>query len=429
MKATTCCRVLALALWLLACGTVVRSAMAQTGNVEQARAYFQMGAKAYEEGKYLVAVQAFEQAYRLAERHGLVFSMGQAYRKLYVQTKRPEYLRAALDKYRAYVEKAPSGSRRADADEAIAELEQATARLAATTGEEGEAAAPPPLPALERKTHLSVTTVPKDAEVTVDGKALADDEAIVEVEPGKHEVVARSEGHFDEVMEVAVPEGGVVPIQIRLRPKPARVSLELEEEGADVYLDGRPVGLTPLSTPLELPAGDHFIAVSMNGRDPFAEELSVRRGEERQLDVELDATAQRITSYVFFGSSVALAGAAAVFTGVALYEQSQAKDIAAQAASGNIEPGELTEYNDALDRRNRLRLVAGFGWAAAAVTAGAGLFLFSFDEPKIEAPPRRERSNEPGPEEQEPAAPATMEIGAAPFALPGAAGAVVVGRF
>jgi hypothetical protein len=416
--------------WVLAAALVALSGSshaAPDSSVEQARAYFQMGAKAYDGGKYLVAVQAFEQAYKLAQRKGLIFSIGQAYRKLYLQTKRPEYLKAALDKYRLYVEQAPSGSRRADADEAINELEREAANVATPTGEDGEPVAPPPLPPLEQKTHISVSTVPAGATVTIDGKPLGEDD-FMEVEPGKHRVVAKAPGYFDEVQEVAVPKGSALPVPLKLRAKPAMVTLEVDE-GAEVYLDGRPMGLTPLREPLEMPAGNHFIAVSMNGRDAYTEELDLDRGQQLAIDAELDVTAQRITSYVFFGTSIALAGAAAVFTGLAMYEQSNAKDIKEQSESATITSGQLTDYNDSLERRDRIRAVAGVGWGAAAVAGGIGLFLFAFDEPKLEAPPKPKTSDEEEAGEEPPEAAPTMEIGAAPYLLPGAAGATIVGRF
>ena len=94
-----------------------------------------------------------------------------------------------------------------------------------------------------------------------------------------------------------------------------------------------------------------------------------------------------------------------------------------------VEPQQLTDYNAALKDRERFRAIAGVGWGAAAVGATAGLFLFMFDEPKIEAPPRADTGDDDSPDEAQPEAAPSMEIGAAPYLLPGAAGATIVGRF
>jgi hypothetical protein len=112
-----------------------------------------------------------------------------------------------------------------------------------------------------------------------------------------------------------------------------------------------------------------------------------------------------------------------------MYEQSKAKDIKAQTDTATISDDQRVEYNDAIERRDRIRAVAGVGWGAAAVAATAGLFLFMYDEPKIEAPPRPAKGDEDSPGDAQPEAAPTMEIGAAPYLLPGAAGATIVGRF
>ena len=51
---------------------------------DEARTYFDIGAKAYQAGRYLDAAQAFDEAYRRSTRPGLLFSLGQAHRMEYL---------------------------------------------------------------------------------------------------------------------------------------------------------------------------------------------------------------------------------------------------------------------------------------------------------------------------------------------------------
>lgn len=403
-------------------------AHAQVDKVEQARTFFNAGAKAYKAGKYLVAVKAFEQAYRIVPREGLLFSTAQAYRRQFHIDRRPEHLQAAIQKYREYVQRAPSGNRRGEADEALTELQKEAQKLGADVpeGEEGQPQpAPPPL---EVKTYIAVSTVPKGARVLVDAKPVSADTPAVEVAPGIHRITVTAAGYFDEQREVPVPEGAMAAVHVKLREKPAQVTVNAED-GAEIYLDGRPAGVTPLPAPLELPAGEHLLGVAHNGRDGYAEELVLSRGQRRQLDIRLDDTAQRITSYVFFGIAGASAVAGGVFTGIALHHQSNAKEIQSRAEEGNIPIGDLQTYNDALERRDTWRGAAGLAFAGVALAGVTGLFLFMFDEPSIEAPARREKPDREQPGDEEPAVPTTMEISGGPVWLPGGAGAALVGRF
>ena len=55
----------------------------------QSRAYFETGAKAYEKGDYLNAIRAFDQAYALTKRPGLIFSIAQSYKRQYAVDSNP----------------------------------------------------------------------------------------------------------------------------------------------------------------------------------------------------------------------------------------------------------------------------------------------------------------------------------------------------
>ncbi|MCC6555252.1 MAG: hypothetical protein IT372_19995, partial [Polyangiaceae bacterium] len=98
-------------------------APAQGDPTAQAKVLFNAGAQAYERTQFTAAIQAFEEAYKLAPRPGVLFSIAQAYRRRYTVDKRPGDLQIAIARYRAYLDTVPEGGRRKDAVQALAELE------------------------------------------------------------------------------------------------------------------------------------------------------------------------------------------------------------------------------------------------------------------------------------------------------------------
>src|SRR3954453_12523450 len=56
-------------------------------------------------------------------------------------------------------------------------------------------------------------------------------------------------------------------------------------DGAEVFIDGNKVGLTPLP-PLPLPAGEHTIKVVKLGFSPYIDVFSINKKKETKLDAE-----------------------------------------------------------------------------------------------------------------------------------------------
>src|SRR4051812_4150596 len=101
---------------LAATMTLARAASAQDGTaLERAKTFFNAGAQAYAAGQYGAAIQAFEEAYKLAPRPQLLFSIAQALRKEYYVGQDVAIARSAIKQYRDYLDQVPALGRRADA--------------------------------------------------------------------------------------------------------------------------------------------------------------------------------------------------------------------------------------------------------------------------------------------------------------------------
>jgi len=402
----------------LACALVAATSLA-ADSVDQARTLFNAGAQAYEAGQFVAAAQAFEQAYNLSPRAGILFSMAQAWKRQYFIDRNPANLQRAVKLYRDYLGKVEQGGRRSDAAQALAELEP----LAARTSSEPSAAPPPPA---APQTRVMVSSQNEGARVSLDGAAEVAAPLIVEVKPGQHTVRVVAPGHFPEERKVAAAEGAVLALDLALREKPARLSF-VGSAGAEVSVDGRLLGRTPFTAPVEIEPGLHLIVVARNGHRPHVQELEVSRDEAKEVRYSLPGTGQRTVSWGMFATAGAGLVAGGVFTGLALREQNKAQDVLDTRAQQQLSPSDADTFDDATKSRDRWRTAAIASFGGAAALGITGLLLYAFDQPSVAAQPSRfERRSTPAPRPREPGA---MEISAAPVIVPGVAGLQMVGSF
>jgi tetratricopeptide (TPR) repeat protein len=395
---------------------------------DQGKTLFNAGAQAYAAGQFNAAIQAFDESYRTAPRPGVLFSIAQAHRRQYYVDKRPEHLKSAVQYYRDYLAKVTDGGRRADAAQALSELEPLLERL----GTSAPATPVAPVAAVV-ETRLMVSSPTPGATVAVDkGKAL-EAPLITEIAPGKHTLHLTAAGYFDEDREISASAGGVAALDIALRERPGQLVINARA-GAQLTIDGRYVATTPLPRALEIEPGHHLIALARNGSYAHTEEIDVGRAETKTIDVILPATKQRVTSYVLLGTGAAGILVGGVFAALAAHQQSVAQDIETHRQTKSDDcrdvPAVLCPtkaYQNALDRRDALRPIATSALTAGGLIAATGAVLFLFDQPSLDA-----RAAKPD-TKPKPAAPqprdAPLEMSAAPAIGPGFYGGSFTGRF
>lgn len=387
---------------------------------DDARTYFDIGAKAYQAGRFLDAAQAFEEAYKRSSRPGLLFSLGQAHRMEHAARNDPARLHDAIKYYEQYLAKDPQGKRAAEAADALSKLRP-------LAGAAGEKSATPAAPAAPSKPRVMISSPTPDVKVTFDGRSVSHP-FIQEVEPGKHKVELSAPGHKPYVREIVVDaKTGAPPLDIPLEERPALLVVRAPD-GAEVAIDGRLQGEMPLP-PLSVPSGKHFVTVTLNGKKPFAQHVTLKRGEKRSLDAGLESTGQRTASWVLMGVGAGGLVAGGVLGYVALNKEGKAEDIRDAARSqGNQSPDSLARYDDLRQSRDDFRLAAVISASAGAAVGTLGLMLHLFDPARAPLPPADEGAPGQAPGPGTPAAP-SMEISAAPIWSPGFAGGSVLGRF
>jgi tetratricopeptide (TPR) repeat protein len=343
----------------------------------EAELFFRAGEQAFNAGQYLVASQAFEQAFEVLPLPAILFSTAQAYRLQYFIDKEVTHLLRSIELYRKYIQEVDQGGRRDDAATSLAELEVIRDRLQ----REGRLKSRRDSVELEDKTQLMVTTQVEGAKASIDGKA-GETPLILEVQPGKHRVEVQADGYFAASQQATAVTGRLVVIEVALQPMPARLTVDAEP-GASIHVDGRALATTPLSRPLEIPAGKHFVAITRRGRYPWARELELTHGKSLDLRTRLETTSQRRISFWVLGASgLSLVTAAGV--GVLAYRaDGELADLVERYEVGGISQAEADAIRAAGARRDtRLRITYAFV-GASVVTALAGGLLYWFDTPQI----------------------------------------------
>lgn len=352
------------------------SASAQEDAVERAKASFRAGATAYAAGEYLAAIQALDAAYALTPIPAIAFSLAQAERRQYFVGHEREHLDRAVTLFRRYVEQVPSAGRRADALDALSQLEPlAAAPSSATT--------PTATSDAVRRTRLMITSEAPGASISIDGGPAAPSPLIREVPPGKHRVETTAEGFYPDQRELTAMAGDLIPEVVALRERAATVTIDAPS-GAEIYIDGAFASRGGEQIVLELPSGMHRLAIAESGHKVVFRALELERGKSQNLHVDLEPTRQRKAANVLFITGAGALAAGAVFGALAVHAEDRAQDFLARKEQGNVSGSALDDYGGDLAARERFRIATALSLASAAGLFITGFFLHQIDRPASE---------------------------------------------
>jgi hypothetical protein len=395
-----------LALAVTAVALLADGALADRQKAEQ---LFRAGARAYKAQQFLDAAEQFEAAYKEFDAPEIAFSVAQSYRRAYATTRNADHAHIAIDYYKKYLVKVPTGGRSGDAHQSIDELEHALSTPADKSTHQ-------PLETNEARLGVSVTFA--DQQVTsgldldeqtaamqipvrvwIDREQLQPDR-FYPVKPGDHVVRGEADGYQPYERKVHLIQADTQNAELVLQPMPAKVIVKTEA-GARIVVDGR----SAKPGRLELPAGKHLIAVLRKGRAAAATEVVVRRAEERVVVVPLEKSWRRRAVPYAIGGSIVGAGVA-VFGAAGVWQFGRlAREKRDLLLTGNQDPQVVSDYNTWRDRRAEARTLTWIGAGTAVAFGLAAWGLYHFDTPSAEG------------------------VRIEPMATPGGAGAVVSGTF
>ncbi len=388
--------------------------------LERAKEAFHAGATAYAAGDYLAAIQALDAAYQLTPLPAIAFSLAQAERRQYFVDHGASHLLRAISLYRHYVDVSPSGSRRADALEALSQLEPLAAALAKPK---------PNAPAVhsvepERRTRVLITADAPGARIFLDGAPSVASPLIREVEPGKHHVEARAPGFYSSERDISAVTGELTLTQFTLREQPSLLSIWTSPE-AEIYVDGSYIGAGGDGILVQVSSGKHRVAVARKGYAVGVQEVTIERGKSKSIRVGLEQTTQRFVSNAMFIAGGAALGNSLLLSALAIRSENQAEQFLGESAHHNVSSADLIHYNNSLIDRDRYRLGTAVSLASSAGFFITGLFLHVLDQPDPQLLYR------PGPRvrPETPTAAPKPSVHVAPLAFTGGLGAMIGGEF
>jgi len=351
-----------------------------TAELERAKASFRAGAAAYAAGEYPAAIQALAQAYQLTPLPAIAFSLAQAERRQYFVDRDPRHLERAIELFRRYAVQEPNGTRRADALDALAQLEP----LAAGAGIQLGASQPAAGQLTQAPTRVMIISEAGQAQAALDGGEAAPVPLVREVQPGSHRVIVEAPGYFPGERTVTAVAGELVLSDVALRERPSTLRIATSVD-AELYLDGTFVSRGGSDVVLEQPSGKHTLTVAESGRRTQSHTLLLRRGETEHIEVMLEPSRQRMVARGLF-----IAGAVATASGVVLglltmHEDNQAEQFLSQRLRGEATPEGLRQYGESRDKRDRYRTATGVSLALAGALFCSAVLTYALDQPNPSA--------------------------------------------
>lgn len=330
--------------------------------------YHRAGEAAYRGGDFTAAVAAFEEAYRLHPRAQTVFSLAQAYRQVYVAKHEPGILLRAVELYRQYLVEVPRGGRSNDARELLSTLDPLVELLRLKNPTLRASAVPP-------ATQILVWSAIDGARARVAGNT-SELPTVVDVSPGGHAVQISAPGHADAELQVTAVADRLIPIEARLTPLPARLTIATMS-GATLVVDGVPRAST--RSVLELSAGRHHVWVGARGRIGAEQSLLLRPGEQRSIELALEVSPRRERARWTLVGAVVLAGASAATFGYSVHRSDRASDLRGVLEERPWTEPELATYSSDRDAAGLWRS-ASIGLLATSVITGAIAGWLWFDD-------------------------------------------------
>lgn len=154
---------------------------------------------------------------------------------------------------------------------------------------------------------LRVNSEPPGAEVFVDGFSRGETPAALQLPTGDHELFIYKKGYVPERKKVTWKAGDRPSIKETLRPQRGGLVVITDPPGAQVFLDRRPLGLTPLAYETIRP-GPYQLELSLAGFDTVETGITVDDEDPNEVRVRLTGPPIRVFVEAEAGSRVYLDG-------------------------------------------------------------------------------------------------------------------------
>lgn len=143
---------------------------------------------------------------------------------------------------------------------------------------------------MPNKGYARITTTPSGAILYVDGKNIGTSPITLELDEGNHIVTAYRDGYKTETRQFTISAGRTVDIRIDLQKLVSnyQLSIATNPSSADVYIDNRYVGRSPLNLTLE--EGTKSLRIERSGYETYYETFVLDRSLSKNITLKAIVT-------------------------------------------------------------------------------------------------------------------------------------------
>jgi len=231
------------------------------------------GRTAYSRGDYERAISEFQAAFEAKADAAALYNIAKSYERM-------ARYEEAIDYFEQYLTLEPDAPDRADVEETIRALRKAIR---------------------ERFQELTISSDPPGADIYLDDRnseIVGQTNFSLKVTPGPHTLYLELNGYEPVEREFVMPDDKPLALDFKLQPisNAGELVVNVEQEGARIYVDGAIVGLSPFTQKKKLEQGPHQVQVELPGFNRYSEEVMITKDETTVLDVELEKYKPGISS-------------------------------------------------------------------------------------------------------------------------------------
>jgi hypothetical protein len=250
---------------VMAAPSVARADQPTPQQLAEADGRYQRGVKLFRAGDYKGALAELEAAYEITNAYEVLFNIAVTQKKLFRWG----------DAVRTFERYLRVGGEKIDAKERAA-VEKELAEIRKTVAE------------------VRVVVDGAPARIEVDGRVVGETPLAspILLGPGDHTIRASRDGEIADEKKVVVVSGQtaeivLAPVAPKVAPTTALIAIASRPAGAELSLDGKPLGSAPWSGAVV--AGGYRLRAHLDGYIDQSQELVVTAGQDREVAIDLVA--------------------------------------------------------------------------------------------------------------------------------------------
>ncbi len=233
---------------------------------QQASAFYREGEALFRKELYSAAIENFKKAHAIIPHPVNLYNIARAYEKLGDADSCVTGYEAYLDLYR-----------RNNSGKDPSDIVNVRASIASCQ--------------LLRRPEVTINSDPDGAKIYLDDKTrlVGQTPFTVQLDPGKYKLFLNLDGYVPYEEDIEVRPGQPLTLRFKLEKfqRVGQVRVKSNVRGAQVFVDGRNIGLTPYTELITLDEGAHQIAVSKDEYLPFNREVKVVVNESQEVVAEI----------------------------------------------------------------------------------------------------------------------------------------------